>query len=190
VFFYGTAAIPSGISYAGYNLIGAGAILAGMSRYLKDEKEAAAASVSAGTMLFVMMTLVWGLLEIYYGKISLGEIPMITLAVRESKMLGGIYGIILFLAVLTTGISNGFTLTDIAASARNKKITVSAVLFTALCMSGAGFSKLINTAYRFCGYIGAILVCAVILKYFKKYELGSKTAKTDENKSKTGQKLI
>ena len=78
----------SSISYAGYNLITTGAILAGMSHFLQDRKEAALASVMSGVVLFVMMLLIWTVLEIYYGKINLGEIPMLTMALRQNKCLG------------------------------------------------------------------------------------------------------
>ena len=90
----------SSISYAGYNLITTGAILAGMSRFLQDRKEAALASVMSGVVLFVMMLLIWTVLEIYYGKINLGEIPMLTMALRQNKVFGAIYGTMLFLRSL------------------------------------------------------------------------------------------
>lgn len=152
----------SGMSYAGYNLITAGAVLSSMSRCLKDRRSAALASLASGIMLLVLMTLIWGVLGIYYGKINLGEIPMLTMTMRQNKALGAMYSIMLFFAVLTTGVSNGFTILDMKGDRFGRAYTVAVLMMCAVAMSGAGFSRLINTAYRLCGYLGIILAFAVI----------------------------
>ena len=157
----------SSISYAGYNLITTGAILAGMSRFLQDRKEAALASVMSGVVLFVMMLLIWTVLEIYYGKINLGEIPMLTMALRQNKVFGAIYGTMLFFAVITTDVSNGFNVLDIASRKMGKNVVIFFMTVIAVAMSGAGFSEIINTAYRLCGYGGLVLVFYVIYNFIK-----------------------
>lgn len=174
----------SSISYAGYNLITAGAILSGMSRFLKDGKEAALASIMSGAVLFVMMLLIWAVLEIYYGKINLGEIPMLTMTVRQNKLLGLIYGIMLFLAVITTDISNGFGVLDIVSEKIGKNFAVFFLTIIAVAMSGAGFSKIINTAYRICGYGGLVLVFYVIYKFIKNMNKVENERKTKKTKAK------
>ncbi len=158
VFMNGSAIFLSGTSYAGYNLITAGMILAGMSRYLKDKREAAIGAVCAGIILFILITLIWLLLSIYYGQINLGEIPMLTMALRQSKIMGAIYSIMLFFAVFTTAISNGYGIAEAAERRMGRVRTVFFMMFIAFCMSGAGFSRLIDTVYRLCGYAGILLV--------------------------------
>ncbi len=158
----------SGTVYAGYNLITAGAILSGMSRFLKDKRETALTAISSGFIIFLLITLIWTLIGTYYGKINLGEIPMLTVACRQNSLLGVLYGVMLFLAVLTTGISNGFSVIDISTGKIGRYRTVFVMLFCALCMSGTGFSRLINTAYRLCGYVGIVFVFAVIVMTIKK----------------------
>lgn len=157
----------SGTIYAGYNLITAGAILSGMSRFLKDKREAALSAFSSGFIIFLLITLIWGLLGIYHGKINLGEIPMLTVSFRQNALLGVLYCVMLFLAVLTTGISNGFGVIDIAGERMEKKTVIFLMLFCAFCMSGTGFSRLINTVYRICGYAGIIFVFAVVVAKVK-----------------------
>ena len=157
----------SGVVYAGYNLLTAGAILSGMSRCLKSKGEAVLSSAVSGFVLFVMITLIWGVLGIYYGKINLGEIPMLTMSLRQNNILGIFYGIMLLFAVLTTGVSNGFGVIDIAVKKISRTKAVVILLITAFCMSGAGFANLINTAYRICGYVGMVIVFAVIYKFLK-----------------------
>lgn len=167
VFLNNAAIAVSGTAYAGYNLITAGAILSGMSSFISEKREAALSAAVSGIMLFILITLIWCLLGTYHGKINLGEIPMLTIALRQSNLLGTVYSIMLFLAVLTTGISNGFGVVDIAEGKTGRGTAVFVMLFVALCMSGTGFSKLINTVYRVCGYVGMIFVFAVIFLSLK-----------------------
>ncbi len=164
----------SGFVYAGYNLLTAGAILSGMSRGLKGRGEAVLSSVVAGFVLFVMIVLIWGVLGIYYGKINLGGIPMLTMALRQNNVLGIFYGVMLLFAVITTGVSNGFGVIDIASNKISRPRAVVLLMITAFCMSGAGFENLINTAYRICGYAGAIIIFAVIYKYLKNMKKAKK----------------
>lgn len=154
----------SGLAYAGYNVVGTGAVLAGMSRLLKDKNDALMASVAAGAVLFVLITLLWGVLSIYYGQIDFGEIPMLTMALRQNKALGVFYGIMLAAAVLTTGISNGFALLDIIGRRAGKKRSVFIITLSALALSGAGFGLLVDTVYRYCGYVGAAIAIIIIFK--------------------------
>lgn len=159
--------VVSGVTYAGYNLITVGAVLSGMSRLLSDGKEAAVSSAASGLMLFIIITLIWGVLGIYYGKINLGEIPMLTMALRQNRLIGVFYSIMLIAAVLTTGVSNGFSVIDMTEGFLGRKTAAVIVMMTGFCLSGAGFSNLINVAYRLCGYAGIIIVFLIIYLFVK-----------------------
>ncbi len=172
----------SGAAYAGYNLLTAGTVLTGMSRNLSGRGEALLCSAASGLILFVMITLIWGVLEIYFGKINLGEIPMLTMAMRQHWALGAFYSVMLFFAVLTTGVSNGFGVIDIIGAKTGRTGAVLMLLTLSFCMSGAGFSNLINTVYRICGYIGAVLVFVLIIAFFRASK-NIKMKKTVENGS-------
>lgn len=171
----------SGVTYAGYNLITAGALLSGMSAFLKNKREAAISSAVSGFVLFVMITLIWGVLGIYYGKISLGEIPMLTMALRQNKILGGFYTVMLVFAVLTTGVSNGFGIIDILKRKIGRKTAVIFIMAAGFCLSGAGFSNMINTVYRACGYAGIVIVVFI---FAKRYEKSNMREKMKENRRK------
>lgn len=164
------SAVISGAGYSGYNLIGAGVILAKLSGNIRTKEGAAlAGGIGAGALL-IMMLLIYLLLSIYYKYINLGEIPMLTLALRENRVITYFYGTMLVLAVVTTAISSGVGAAELISGEKTSRPAVAAAVSTAgLLISGAGFSVVINTAYRFCGYIGIILVLYMIIKY-KKYK--------------------
>lgn len=159
------SAVISGAGYSGYNLIGMGVILASMSKNIKSRGEAAAAGIVSGVSLFVMMGLIFGLLSIYYKHINLGEIPVLTLAIRENRVITYIYGIMLSLAVVTTAISDIVGITEITGF--RSGYAVFFIAFFGLVISCAGFSALINTAYRLCGYAGIILTLYFIKRIKK-----------------------
>ena len=163
----GSAMVISGAVYAGYNLLTAGAVLAGMSRFLKNKSEALISSAASGFILMIMITLIWGIIGMYYGKINLGEIPMLTMALRQNSLLGILYGIMLIFAVLTTGVANGFVVMDTIGKSMGRRKTASAVVAIGFCMSGAGFSTLVDSAYRICGYAGIAVVCVIVFKSLK-----------------------
>ncbi len=163
-----TKMIVSGASYTGYNLLTAGAILVPMSARLKTRSDAYMTGFASGFAMLVMLLLMWGLLSIYYDHIDLGEMPMITMALRESRLLAGFYSVLMLLAVITTAASNGIGAVNIISEKKSRR-TAAAVLITAVCffVSGAGFSRLIDTLYRISGYAGILLVIYVFFCHFR-----------------------
>lgn len=171
------SSIISGAGYSGYNLIGTGVILASMSKNIHSKREALLTGAVSAISLLIMMGLIYYLLSIYYKYINLGEIPMLTLAMRENKVITYFYLLMLIFAVVTTAISSGTGASELAGF----KSIYQYALFGSVgfCISCAGFSTVINTAYRLCGYAGIIIII-YFLKNLKKVELKRKTTKTKD----------
>lgn len=163
-----TKMAASSLSYSGYNLLTAGCVLAPLSRRLNNKSDACLAGFVSACAMFVMMILMWWILSIYHGKINLGEIPMLTMAMRQNKTLTVIYGILLLTAVLSTAVSNGISCVNIICTKTGRAAAGAIVVACGLCFGGAGFSKLINTAYRICGYAGIFVVLYMLIISLKK----------------------
>lgn len=159
--------LASGVSYSGYNVLTAGVILAQMAKRLKSRREAYLAAFAASFAMLVIMFLMWGLLSIYYGKINLGEIPVLTMALRENGVIAAVYSAVLFFAVFSTALSNGISAVNIISAKIGRIRGVCLVTLAGFCMSGAGFSSLINAVYRVCGYVGAVFLAYVVCHYIK-----------------------
>lgn len=164
-----TKMLASSLSYVGYNLISTGAILAQTSKRLVEKRDAVAVGIGSGIVLMVIITLLWVVLKIYYNKINLGELPMLTLACRQNNLFGMFYGIMLFASVLTTALSNGFCILDMPQAKDSRRIWIVTVLAVSFAFSGFGFSRIINIAYRICGYGGSVIVFAIIYKSIKNH---------------------
>ena len=163
----------SGVSYAGYNLITAGTVLSSGRIFLKRRGEGYLAGIVSGIMIFILLTLMWSIISVYYGKINLGELPMLTLALRESRALALVYSVIMAAAVFTTALSNGLYAAEYLKYYMERKRAVLLCAGLGLVLSGAGFSRLIDTAYRYSGAAGIVIAAAVVvggIKRMKKRE--------------------
>ena len=161
-------AVVSGAGYSGYNLLGAGVVAAGFSKSIKSRKEAISVGIISGTVLFVMMMLVWALLSLYYKYISLGEIPMLTMALRQNGVVVAIYCIMLALSIITTAVSSGFGISDMIKKSLDNKRAAILIMLGGICISGIGFSSIVNIVYRLCGYIGILVNLLINFDIIKK----------------------
>lgn len=150
-------AVVSGGAYAGYNMLGSAVVLAGLSKTIKSRREAALVGIISSAAIFFMMLLIWALLSLYYKYINLGEIPMLTMALRQNKTITHIYSIVLLTAVATTAVSSAFSICHMTKGLFDVKKTVILIFLGGMCLSRFGFSSLINTVYRLCGYMGIII---------------------------------
>lgn len=157
----------SGSVYAGYNLITVGVVLANGRMFLKNKNEGILCGAAGGAMIFVLLILMWGIIGIYYGKTDLGEIPMLTLTLRESRYLAYGYSLIMAAAILTTAISSGMCAAEYMENKIGRVKGICLVVGVGIALSGAGFSTLIDRLYRYSGYVGIAAAFAVILKLTK-----------------------
>lgn len=161
--------------YGSYNLCSAVPVLAVLSRRLKTRGAAAAAAFISSGAVLMMMVLMFCLLSIYYGRIPLGELPMLTLAKRQNPVFAAIYCAVIIAASATTLTASGSSILE--TFGRGGSLLTAALLcalgYTA---SGFGFSGLVNTAYRICGIAG-IPLCVYIFYlsiYYQKRDFNSK----------------
>lgn len=167
-------AAASGVSYAGYNLITAGTVLTSGRMFLKHRGDGYMVGVVSGIMIYILMTFMWGIISIYYGKINLGELPMLTLTLRESRSLALAYSVIMAAAVFTTALSNGLYASEYLKYYMERKRAVCLCVSLGAVLSGAGFSRLIDTAYRYSGAAGIVIAVSVMICGLKRMKKGEK----------------
>ncbi len=164
----------SAISYTAYNQVASAVILCSMSSLLKTKKQAFITSCLIGAGLFVVLASLWCVVGIYYGKVDLGEIPMLSIASRQGTVFYIGYSIILFLAVLTTAISNGFGICEYLKKVTSKWGALIVILAFMIFLSGIGFSNIVDKAYRLCGYASLILPVFMVINRVKQRKLKKK----------------
>lgn len=153
--------VADGFVYSGYNLVTLTPVLISLSNRLRTKTDAVAVTLTTSAITSFLICLVFILLSVYYNKIELGSLPLLTLAKRQSVGFGVFYTFILSAAIITTLLSSGGAVID-SLSVKKKPLHIGAISVVAYSLSGMGFSNLINIAYRLCGIAG-IIVCSTTI---------------------------
>lgn len=156
-----TPAVVNAGVYSGFNLLSTLPILTVMSRRISHRSEAATAAFISAAAVGVMLTMIYILIATYHGKIPLGELPMLTLAARQSRTFAAIYRGILIAASITTLLSSGGSVLE-AMPGRITPLSVILLSFSGFLLSCVGFSRLVSSAYRICGSIGIAATVYII----------------------------
>lgn len=159
VFNYSTKWAASGVVYTGYNILTAGAVLPPMGSFCKKP---ARAGIISGALIVILLSVLWGIISIYYGKIPLGSLPMITICKRHGMIISSVYSVILFIAMLTTALANGFALVD--AVKGNRVIKVGFLTALGFLFSGISFDFFVKDIYKYAGFTGVFLMLIILLK--------------------------
>lgn len=161
--------VVSSLGYTSYNLLTAAVIAVNMSGMIKSKKEACAAAKISGIFFFIMILLIWTVIKIYYGKIELGSIPMLTIASREGRILRSVYIAVLSSATLTTAFSSGFGAVRKALGIfpANKYICAAIVCVSGFFLSSLGFAAIVEKIYRICGIAGIGVLFIIMKDYIK-----------------------
>lgn len=162
----------SGVSYAGYNILTAAAILPAMAKHTEKPNRVGLVS---GVVIGLMLLSLWGIISIYYGKIPLGSIPMLTICKRHGLILALIYSVVLYMAMFTTALANGFAILDIMKIGRVKSVVIITVL--GFFVSGFSFDFFVDVIYRVAGFLGIFFILYILIKKLNLLEKRRKTAK-------------
>ncbi len=170
----------SAISYAGYNLLTAVAILCILAKNSCKES-AMISSLITFSVLFPILTVLWYIICIYSGMIELGAMPLLSIAKRQSAFMGYFYSITLFTSILTTAVSNSYTLVSRLSDFLDKKIAHYLVMVLGLFLSGFEFEFIVNKLYRLVGVISIFVLVFIAKDYMK---INAKNRFIKKNKEK------
>lgn len=159
----------SALLYVSYNLLSAVVILVSLRVYIRDSKTILQTSLISGGILFVLLGSIWMVLKIYYGKIPLGEIPMLDILGRVGIGIKNVYSLILLMAIFTTAVGNGYGFTQwLCSKTKMTKPIVAAVLcLGAMVFNFFQFSKLVQYVYGLFGAAGLCLLICIVVDGFR-----------------------
>lgn len=175
--------LTAGASYVSYNILTAGVILSEMGSTMRKKRFGTAGVISA--VIFCLMLLcLWAVLSIYYRKIPLGSIPMLTICKRQGTVVSLLYMAVLFAAMLTTALSNGYAVVGRLSQTMNRHLAAALVAGIGYFGAGLSFSAIVGIVYRILGYLGVLLVGFVLWDgiKMKKEEKCKKQKKTEDFK--------
>lgn len=158
----------SSLLYVSYNSITSIVVMCSLLPYLKSRKSAVFGGVFGGLMLCLMAIVINFAIYLFYPNIATEDLPVMGMVDKYSVFLGGVYTVILLLAMFVSAITAGFGFVERISSKVNisKKIIILVICALSIPLSGVGFSGLIATIYPIFGYMGMFMVFMILIQFF------------------------
>ncbi|MBE7022642.1 MAG: hypothetical protein E7414_05460 [Ruminococcaceae bacterium] len=162
--------LPYALFYVGYNLLTATAVLVPASALAPDKKTAAFGGVLGGLALSLMAILCC--LALYVTpQVHGAALPMLLLSEQAGELAYVCYSAVLYMAMLTTAVSTGFSVRQrLVSLGLAPRKSAAFVCLIALPLSLVEFSVLIERFYVFFGIFGMLLMFAILWKWYKNKE--------------------
>lgn len=156
--------ILSSILYVSFNLTLAMVVFASLGRIV--QRPGARLGAILGGMALGIFALVIGAALLRFPDVLGMEIPMVAVAAKLGDWASFFYVVVLWLAMITAAVSNGFSLISrVVNSGRIKYNRAMGILLAVtLPLSGIKFSYIVQVGYPFFGYLGIIFL--PLLFYF------------------------
>lgn len=156
--------LTSAVFYMSYNSIAAIVIMTSMLPIIPSKKDAVKGGIMGGLGLGVLAIFILIPSLILFQDIYHLEIPMLRVASRLGSKGSIIYAVILWCAMFTTAVANGFGCIKRLSSAFSINQRFLSLIFciAVIPFSKLGFSNLVSTLYPIFGYLGCIIVIFII----------------------------
>lgn len=153
--------------YVSYNMVTSIVILTSMDYH---KLKAGIVGIWLGGFLLgaIGLIMVYAM-QLYRPQVLIIEIPMLYLTEYLNFKLSWLYALAMLSAMLTTAVANAFGLITRLEPLinMNKDILALLVLVLAIPISHLGFGKLIGHFYPLFGYVGVVIIIAIIIKQAK-----------------------
>ena len=158
----------SAILYVSYNTITAASVLIPLKKYFTDKSIKTGAHIG-GLILGFLIFIIWLVIKIHYKSVSASDMPMLDIAEKSGIIYKCVYGAILYMAIITTAVSEGFgILSHLNLSSRNGRgIKAFAICIIAAPVAYFGFSSLVENLYTLFGYLGILWIIVIFWDYIK-----------------------
>jgi len=158
--------LKTGITYASFNLILSVGVLAPMGRAVGDVKSLYIGSLLGGGLLGLLLLIGnYSMLQ-YTPEIFDREIPLMLIVGKMGRIFLLIYGLIIWLEILSTAIGNLFSIDTVIKEKLKVKSNLPAFAITlaGFLICTLGFSNIVQWFYPALGMIGFILVGMILLQ--------------------------
>ncbi|MCR4440588.1 MAG: hypothetical protein QHH10_00625 [Peptococcaceae bacterium] len=152
------------ILYVSYNLVLGAVILSSLGR--KVGKEGSKGTILAGMILGLLAAVICCAFFVQGEYVYRAEIPMLTLAASIHPAAGWSYSLILWTAIFTSALSNGFGLMKRLAGRLSwpRPVLALFIFLPTFAFIGWPLSRVVAFVYPLLGYFGLLFIAAVIIK--------------------------
>ncbi len=158
--------ITSSFLYVSFNSLSIFVIFSSMYPLIIDRKTAIKGGIFGGIILCILAIFILIPLLIYYSEVYLLEIPMLKVCEYVGKQYRKYFSIIIWIAMFTTAIANGFGFNERILKGRKDILFSLLFCLSSIPFAKLGFSTLVQFLYPLFGYMGGIIIITMILKSF------------------------
>ncbi len=155
--------------YVSYNIVAGVPTLAIMGGAAKSEKQAIRGGIIGGAILGLLMLIMsLGLLSRLDSVADL-PMPMLSIATEVSPALGLLMAVIIFCMILNTAVGTLYSFSARLLPAGTRKFRIGSVAAGVLAFIGSlvGFISLVGQVYPLFGYLGFVLIAAVLIAWLR-----------------------
>lgn len=158
----------SGVLYVSFNLTLAMVVFASLGKEV--QKPSARLGAVFGGIALGLFALVIGMALLRYPEVTELEIPMVAVAGKLGPWAAFFYVVVLWLAMLTAAIGNGFSLVTRIVEKRRLNYRTASILLLILLfpLAGVQFSSIVKVVYPIFGYLGLIFIPLLFYAWIKK----------------------
>lgn len=150
--------ITSSFLYVGFNSLLLSVVLSSLLPLISSKKTAIRGGILGGLSLGIIGCFILIPLLILYTETFNLEIPMLKVSEYLNVYYRSIFSIVLWLAMFTTAIANGYGFIQNRSNKINKNIVSFIFCLCGIPMAKLGFSNLVSTMYPIFGYIGVVIL--------------------------------
>lgn len=156
--------------YVSYNIAAGAAMMTVMGGTVKDEKVAAWGGIIGGLGLGLLILLINVSMLTQLKEIAAIPMPMLFLANNVSPLMGALMSIVLLGMIYNTavGMLYAFTARLVKPDTAKFKVSVGVFGVVAFASSFVGFITLVGTVYPVMGYLGFVLIAAIVFSWLRR----------------------
>lgn len=156
--------ITSAILYFGSNCLIIIVVFSTLLPIIKDRKTAILGGVIGGGILYILGISILYSILMYYEEVFTLDIPMLRISNYVNEGYGKIYTIILWIAMFTTALANGYGFVNKYSKNKNKALVSGLFCISAIPLAKLGFANLVGVIYPIFGILGTIMMILFLVK--------------------------
>ncbi|WP_406243142.1 hypothetical protein ACF3M2_04440 [Tissierella carlieri] len=155
--------LSSSLLYLGSNSLIIIIVFSSLLSLIDSKKTAILGGVSGGIILFILGLSILSSMLVYYDEVATMDIPMLRICNYIGSGYGKFYSIILWAAMFTTALANGFGIINKVSKSKYKKLIITLFCLLSIPLAKFGFSNLVATLYPISGVIGFVLLIFILV---------------------------
>ncbi len=155
--------LSSSLLYVGSNSLIIIVVFSSLLPMINSKKTAILGGLTGGVILSILGIFILTSMLIYYNEVFILDIPMLKICNYIGKKYRRLYAIILWIAMFTTALANGFGFLSRISKQKNRLLINGLFCISAIPLAKLGFSNLISILYPISGLVGFVIMIFVLI---------------------------